>query len=414
MNISLNNHCWLYLKTISLLIVTYSITSCGNPVTPTGGPKDTASPRITKIKIDSNNNYKIITVDFNENISLKGQIPISPLGKSTNIIKRNSIQIQVPTTTRTIFLKHKITDLNESNPYINSNIFLTTDTGIIQLVNKTKNTKLTVFIKSDSFILLPNNTNNYYQFENLRNNETDIIIINQDNNNYIIDKNEEFLKIKLNSKYIYSTDTIKINHLIPQIRLFQEKAEITNGVTLKIKNIRSYTTNQKIKNILYQNDTCIEYENSKEYQLKPGRTFILINQNDTTYLKEKFSTYNTTVNINSPMVFTATKKPLNERTQNLGKLKLSSLADSSFKYHLYLRNKEYQFLLNITSNDSIYLPVGNYQCLVSLIPFEEIHKDYVEELLLFNYKEEIIINSKLENNLILPKKELFNIGITYK
>ncbi len=245
MNISLNNHCWFYLKTISLLIVTYSITSCGNPVTPTGGPKDTASPRITKIKIDSINNYKIITVDFNENISLKGQIPISPLGKSTNIIKRNSIQIQVPTTTRTIFLKNKITDLNESNPYINSNISLTTDTGIIQLVNKTKNTKLTVFIKSDSFILLPNNTNNCYQFENLKNNETDIIIINQDNNNYIIDKNEEFLKIKLNSKNIYSTDTIKINHLIPQIQLFQEKNEITDGVTLKIKNIRSYTTIRK-------------------------------------------------------------------------------------------------------------------------------------------------------------------------
>ena len=397
----------------AIIIATVFIYGCGNPVTPTGGPKDTTAPKLLTIKIDSTTTDKTVELKFNENISIKSQIVISPLGKTTTDVKRNSIQIQVPNTTRTIYLKNKIIDLNESNPYNGNNISLTKDSGSIQLINKTKNTKLTIFIESDSLLLLPNNLGNYYKFENLKKYETTITIINKDNNNYSIDKNEEFLKITLESHKLSNSDTIEINHLIPQIKSFQDKKEILPGIILKTKSIRSYTTNEKNKNILYQNDSCIEYQNIKNYTLKPGRAYAITHANDTTYLREKYSTNDSVISLNSPILYSPTDKPVKEKIYTLGKLKIN-YTDTNNHYYIYLRNNDYQFLLNITSEDSIYLPTGNYQCIASLIPFDEISKDYQDNILLYHFKEDIIINSKLENNLILPKKELFNIGITYR
>jgi hypothetical protein len=50
---------------------------------------------------------------------------------------------------------------------------------------------------------------------------------------------------------------------------------------------------------------------------------------------------------------------------------------------------------------------------VSIIPFDKIREENADEIILYNFKDDLIINNKLENNLILPKKELFNTGITY-
>ncbi len=398
---------------LSLCVFSFYLASCGNPVTPSGGPKDTTAPKINRIIIDSNKTQTIIQLDFNENITVKGQLTISPLAPSSNTVKRNSILIQVPKTTKTVYLTNKIVDLNESNPYFGKNISLTTDTGIIQLINMTKNTKLSVFIKSDSFILVPNNINKYYKFENLNQSESYLTIINKDDNNYSIDKNEEFLHIKLNSKFFNTNDTIKINHLIPQLLLYQEKKEIQPGIILKTKTIRTYTSNQKPLNLLYQNDSCIEYDSQTNYQLKQGKIYTLIDQKDTLYLKERNSTNDSLIKYNSPILFSKANKPVNGKTQSLGKLRINNSSTTISNYYLYLKNSEYQFLLHIKYSDSVYLPIGTYQCMVSLIPFEQLQSDSKEDILLYQFQNDIIINSKLENNLILPNKELFNIGITY-
>ena len=90
----------------AIIIATVFIYGCGNPVTPTGGPKDTTAPKLLTIKIDSTTTDKKVELKFNENISLKGQIVISPFGKTTTDVKRNLIQIQVPKNTRTIYIKN--------------------------------------------------------------------------------------------------------------------------------------------------------------------------------------------------------------------------------------------------------------------------------------------------------------------
>ena len=414
MNTMKNQICSMYqLIRILLILITIYIYSCGNPVTPTGGPKDTSLPKITKINIDSFGNYKTIRIDFNENITVKGQISISPLGKINTSVHRSSIQINVPKNTRTIYLQNKIVDLNESNPYLGKNIALTKDTGYVHILNKTKNNKITIFIKEDTSILLPNTQGNYYRFENLTTTEKQITVINKDNNNYIVDENEDYLHYKLQQINFNSQDTLIIHHLIPRIQLYKESKKIDSNTTLKIKSIRSYTTSKINNHILYQGDSCIEYRNQPKINLNHGKIFQIIENKDSLYYKEKHNFYDSNTQIHSPIVLTKTTKPTKGKTYPLGKLKFSLPKDSITTYYIYLKNTEYQFLLNINNTDSIYLPIGTYQSIVSIIPFDKIREENADEIILYNFKDDLIINNKLENNLILPKKELFNTGITY-
>jgi hypothetical protein len=111
------------------LIILWLINSCANPVTPTGGPKDTTPPVLLEADpplSSLNFNSKKIQLTFNEYVQLKDineQMLISPpmeeppefkiKGKSVIIELKEELK---DSTTYNIFLGNAIVDITENNP----------------------------------------------------------------------------------------------------------------------------------------------------------------------------------------------------------------------------------------------------------------------------------------------------------
>lgn len=385
--------------------------SCGNPVTPSGGPKDTASPIIQTIKIDSFKNYKSIQIEFDENIQVKGSIKLSPLSNPIVEQKGNKIKITVPNYTRTVFIKDKIVDLNESNPYRGKNISLTKDSLQMIIQNQIKDSKLSIFINVDSNTLIPYNHKNNYQFENLKGIEKEVYIINKDNNNYKIDSTEEYNIFSILPDYFKTTDTIQLNHLIPRIRKYDKKIKIDSNYYKTTQTLKHYSNRDKRDILFCKGDTCTF--NPSHYSITAGNQYILINNLDTAYYREITSLNQIVSNIPSPILLTKTEKNKSSKYISLGKLNI--VKTESPTNYLYMYNEINKFLIHLEGNqtDSLYLPIGKYITYSSINPFY-IGKDNQPSLKLYKYPDEIIINNKLDNNLILPKKELYNDGITFK
>ncbi len=399
---------------ILLILSSVYFMGCGNPVTPTGGPKDNEPPKIKTIHFDTTSKkYTKIQIEFDENITVKGQITASPKSSIKPIINRNKLSFDVPKEAKTIFIKNKIVDLNESNPYNGSNISLTHDSGVILLKNLTKENKLTVFIKKDTFIYIPQTDKNDYQFENLNFTENSITIINNDNNNYSIDKKEDFLILPIENRFYSRSDTIRIHFLHPRIASFDKQIKIDSQLTLTTKTLKHYSNLSLSKNIFCQNDTCTELLNTQKNIFNRGTHYYYLKNKDTLGLTEIYKSDQIKYSIKSPIQTTATKQKITKLSIPLGLLHITK-PDTNTVY-VYLKNEKNQFIiqLNNTTTDSMYLPVGNYQCYSS---YNNLYNDEISAVSenLYYYKDQVIINSKLENNLILPKKELYNTGITFK
>jgi len=412
----------VYRLTLAVLFGMW-VLSCGNPVVPTGGPKDTSSPVLKHFSIDSTNKDYLVTLVFDENIAIKGPLKVSPISKIKTSVKRNTVNVEVSKASKTIFIQQSITDLNESNPYKGKNISLTKDSGIICLKNATKNNKVSLFIKEDSLIYIPQQIKEDYKFENLNYLESIITVIAKDNNNYTVDPEEEFLQIPIDSKNYGTRDTIKINFLYPRVKLFEKEIPLeTEKSILKTKYIKTYKTGTTINNLICQNDSCIQ-SNGPTMDLLPKTTYCLIKNKDSIYLKERHSFSDSLFLINSPICFSKTKK--SKYCIDLGKLIIKQNQNDST--YILLKSENNSFLIHITSgSDSIYIPVGKYQCYLSKTPFNQIgqasntksNKPITNHLLnqppLYKFKEEILINSKLDNSLILPDYNKYNFGITFK
>ncbi len=387
---------------------------CGNPVTPTGGPKDNEPPKIKTIHFDTTSKkYTKIQIEFDENITVKGQITASPKSSIKPIINRNKLSFDVPKEAKTIFIKNKIVDLNESNPYNGSNISLTHDSGVILLKNLTKENKLTVFIKKDTFIYIPQIDKNNYQFENLDYTEKNITIIHNDNNNYLIDTKEDFNVVPIDHKFYSKFDTIKIHFLHPRITPYDKRIKIDSQLYLTTKTLKYYSNLNLTKNIICQNDTCANQLDSLKNIFNRGTIYYYITNKDTIVLNEIFSPNQIKYSFKSPIQTTISKQKASKLSIPLGVLHV--IKPDTNTIYIYLKNEKNQFIihLNNTTTDSIYLPAGNYQCYSS---YNNLYNNEIPAVSenLYYYKDQVIINSKLENHLILPKKELYNTGITFR
>ncbi len=124
---------------IYFLAACYLLVSCANPVTPSGGPKDTEPPKFVKSEppiFSRNFDAEKIKITFNEFIQLKdinNQVIISPpmtimpefklKGKSLVIDIQDELK---GNTTYNIFFGSAIVDLTENNPLENFQFIFST------------------------------------------------------------------------------------------------------------------------------------------------------------------------------------------------------------------------------------------------------------------------------------------------
>lgn len=217
-----------------LLILSLSLLKCAQPVTPTGGEKDTSPPILTgtnPLPKSTNTSPKIIEFLFDENLQFNSpekQIIISPIPKyKPQIIKSNKsfkIKFQdsslLPNQTYSINLNDGISDLNEGNtgtylPYL----FSTGNTIDSAFVhgrlhypdnNPGKNIILFAFNNFDSTVKYTAAIKNQQFFLTGLNSENKTItIFNDDNNSNTADSTED-IGILIN-QHLAEKDTLHIN-----------------------------------------------------------------------------------------------------------------------------------------------------------------------------------------------------------
>ncbi len=196
-------------------IITSLFIRCANPVGPTGGDKDVKSPVITKVKIETQNQEKNITITFDENINTKGEISISPYTHKQNISLnkyRNVLNFNVPQNTNSISLNDVISDVNENNPGKYPFIILGKDSlnYVIKYEspNPTKD-KIKSYFKIDSFYYPGDNSQKgIIKFGGLKNIDNQVTLFNDINNNNLYDKEEDYFVQQIKSNQLYK-DSMK-------------------------------------------------------------------------------------------------------------------------------------------------------------------------------------------------------------
>ncbi|MDA0943627.1 MAG: hypothetical protein O3B78_05360 [Bacteroidetes bacterium] len=109
--------------TLSILILS-ALASCANPVSPTGGAKDTTSPvliRIDKTLIErKDTQLQRWTFVFDENMQSKGSVLLNPSDdylEQRGKVHRNEVSFDVPLSVKQLSLGKSLSDLNENNLY---------------------------------------------------------------------------------------------------------------------------------------------------------------------------------------------------------------------------------------------------------------------------------------------------------
>lgn len=126
--------------TLVSICIYFSLSSCANIGSPTGGPKDTIPPQLVTINPGQgtlNFNESVVRMEFNEPIQVKdlaNQLIITPSieGKYKTKLSKTSLELQFEqpfdsNTTYTLNFREGIVDLNESNPA--KNMILAFSTG---------------------------------------------------------------------------------------------------------------------------------------------------------------------------------------------------------------------------------------------------------------------------------------------
>jgi hypothetical protein len=203
---------------------------CANPVTPSGGPKDTEPPVITKSEPPLNTvnfNAKKIRIAFNEFIQLKdinSQAIISPpMNKMPSFKLRGKsliIEFQEPlkeNSTYNVFLGNSIVDLTESNPFDNFQYVFSTSNVIDSMsfqgtvinsfdLTPAKGVNVMLYLDNNDtipFDSLPYFVKPYYltrtdasgkfSLNNLMQKSFKIFALNDQNGNFIYDQPGEFI-----------------------------------------------------------------------------------------------------------------------------------------------------------------------------------------------------------------------------
>jgi len=172
-------------------ILIISGAGCGQPIPPTGGPRDTLPPLITSSEpADSSLNFKgnKITINFNEYITLNNpfeKITYSPLPKINPLVegKLKTVTIKIkdtlePNTTYSIDFGESIMDINENNKLADYRYVFSTGSRI------------------DSGVL----SGRVYLAENGKTDSTLIVILHKNNDDSTVAKEKPRYAAKLNKE----------------------------------------------------------------------------------------------------------------------------------------------------------------------------------------------------------------------
>jgi len=244
---------------IYFLAACYLLASCANPVSPSGGPKDTEPPKFVKSEpplFSRNFNAEKIKITFNEFIQLKdlnNQVIISPpmtimpefrlKGKSLVIDIKDELK---GNTTYNIFFGGAIVDLTENNPLDNFQFIFSTGDVIDSLsvngqlynafdLTPVKNVNIMLYTNSNDtieFDSLPYFVRPYYMtktdesgnfsLKNLADQPYKIFALNDMNGNLIYDQPSEFIG--------FIDDTIIPTYIAPMVN---DSIANDSGITKK-------------------------------------------------------------------------------------------------------------------------------------------------------------------------------------
>jgi len=269
-----------------ILIFTIFLTGCANISQPTGGPKDTAPPKL-KNSIPKNGqlNYrsKNIELIFNEDVNPQGvqdQLLITPFTENTYKVlqKRNIVLIQFdkpfePNTTYTFNFRESIKDITESNIAQNLSISFSTgsfidsnsiegvitnlltdqplDNILVGLYSSSdtfpaKNTKPTYFAKT--------NKAGNYSIKNIKTGTFDIIAFDDKNKNVLFNEDERLAFIKnINFDTIHHIkQDLKISKYYTSKPEIKSIKDYNKRIELRLKDaIEKYSLATKYKKPIY-------------------------------------------------------------------------------------------------------------------------------------------------------------------
>jgi len=466
-NSSIRNGFIVLIATTTLSIF---INSCGNPVVPTGGPKDTASPKITDIRIKKGDKDQTITIRFDENISGKGNPVTTPKTikqKNSVSVHRKEMDIKVPNYTQHIFIKGYIVDLNESNPYQGKDISFDTNRYHIQckINDKTGKDKYQLYIKQDSLYHVPlfHSITKSYEFEGLPDTQQIVHVIKNDNNNLQIDIQEEYNSFYLNKRFLYR-DTCEVS-VYPKIKAIDKITYDSLGRFLftGFKPILG----KNIPGMVYMNDTgylevspekitewiqvwisdyykgytdSLPIQRSKkqiEYKVSERLKkleYIYIDNKDTIRLiqvaDERIGGIkhpNQIDKIPREQLPFRIFKIVNTKKSAITLGKIEMINNDSIDKYTYIYNNRFTYLFKVSklSKASYIIPSGKYQMLHWIASEVPIKRETKNIFLLqmptednnytgsrfFQSDKEFVVDNNIENTLILPEKMLFNSGI---
>ncbi len=227
---------------------------CANPVSPTGGPKDTIPPElILSNPLTGSTNFKqeSITLNFSEFINadkLTQNLIITPKSdiKFKHVIKRNQLHIKFEdsfddSTTYSLNFFDGVTDITEKNPAVNLIIAFSTGSFIDSMQVRGTVRDLLTNEPSDKFIvgLFPNsdtldflehsptyfttaNDSGEFSLSYVKSGEYRIMAFKDENRNLLLDPKEEAHGFRADTLLLYdSIPPIEIASLIQNVKPIQ-------------------------------------------------------------------------------------------------------------------------------------------------------------------------------------------------
>jgi uncharacterized protein (DUF2141 family) len=273
---------------IVILIFTLIFTRCANISQPTGGPKDTAPPKL-KDSYPKNGelNYSSKTVElvFNEDINsqaVQDQLLITPFTENTYkvIQKRNKLILQFDkpfeiNTTYTFNFRESIKDMTESNvsqnlslsfstgPFIDSNSIegivtnLLTDQPIENiLIGLYPSTDTFPAKKNKPYYFAKTTKSGNYSIKNIKTGNFDIIAFDDKNKNILYNEDERLAFIK-NINFDTShhiKENLKLSKYFTTPPEIKSIKEYNKRIELRLKDaVEKYTLQSSTKKIIYSN-----------------------------------------------------------------------------------------------------------------------------------------------------------------
>jgi uncharacterized protein (DUF2141 family) len=325
------------------LIYILFLFACAKQSSPTGGPKDTIPPTVTRyIPQNKSTNFKgrSFELEFNEYVQLKNpkeEIIVSPtIGKNYKVdAKKNTIKLTSETdlddsTTYTINFRDAVTDITEQNPAKNLRMAISTGSYIDSLsiegnvkniIDEKPSKDVTVGLQpySDTFSILKDQPTYFTKTDEKGN----FIIENLKPGLYLIsavkDANKNLIADTKSEAYAFLKDSILLDGNKKGIKLGLVKQDTR---PLKITSTRPYNTYFNIKTSKNIIDYQIRSDDSTDlyHSFGPDQSNIVI--------------YNTLVNRDSALVHLTVRDSIDNRADSSFYIKFRAGTPEKFTFNI--------------------------------------------------------------------------------